>query len=606
MSIVQFSRATFAATAAVALCIHASTACLATTPTAPLGPTHDVIPEPKAHPFRAFLDRDYEPVAQLRIADRRTAVAELTRAIYRGTGEQPLWLSSAGLSEHAEALLEQMQSAADDGLDPEAYQATRLHERVDALYARPDDDEALRFAIDRTITEALALFALHLARGQLRPKQFDWFIRQDEIELADLITDALRNGDFVHLRERLAPPFPEYGTLRTRLRHYRSVDAAGGWEYVPDGPKLEAGASDSRERIAALERRLLADGDLVDGVTEWGADGLDSKATRSEEAINQVLGDGSGMATYDARLADGVRHFQRRHGLGADGVVGPRTMRELNVTARDRARQVELNLERWRWMPRDIEHRHLRVNIPAFELALHDRDVQPTEHMPVVVGRKSWPTPVFSDAVGFLVLNPYWNVPKSIAETELMPKLRRDIEFLEREGYVLTDGQGRRIDPDPNDLGRISHRTHFLRQLPGPGNALGRVKFIFPNEHDVYLHDTPSRGLFRRAERAFSHGCIRVERPFDLVEYLVRDDPQWTMARIEKLLDSGPDRWARLAQRVPIYITYFTAAVDATGAPVFYPDIYGIDANIAAALEAARSKPPRTATGAAVARIDLH
>lgn len=541
-----------------------------------------------ASAFASFLDTPATQLVALDLGDRRGAVQAAVREVYRRTGDRPLWIAANGPTPRARTAIERLRSAHKDGLLPDAYRTDELNALVEDATRSAATDDAHRFAIDRGLTEALVLHGMDLAHGRVDPAEMSWFVERELVDVAEILSSAILAVQDDLGAERLAPPFSEYSALRERLAHYRAVDAAGGWQTVPDGDKLDVGDLADRRRLAALERRLLADGDLVDGTSEHGGDGAASEP-----------GD---LDTYDARLADGVRRFQRRHGLGADGIVGPRTMRELNTSARQRVEQIEVNLERWRWMPRSIAARHLRVNVPAFELALYDREQGPIDRMAVIVGRRDWPTPVFADEVRFIVLNPYWNVPQSIAKSELLPKVRRDPSFLTREGYELLDARGQPVELDPNEPPRLSHRTHFLRQLPGPGNALGRMKFLFPNPFDVYLHDTPTRHLFARAERAFSHGCVRVEHPQRLAEFLVQDDPQWSMARAERLLESGlPDRWMRLADAVPIYIVYFTASVDALGAPRFHPDIYDRDRRVADALRRLHPTVDKAAAGVRIA-----
>jgi len=530
--------------------------------------------------FRAYLQQPWTAIAGTLASERAAAIQPTVAALYEATGMRPLWADPAAPSPRALALLAILTSAERDGLEPEDYQPELLAEFVHGLYAGGTPPDERRFAADRSLTEALVLYAADLSRGRVDPERAAWHLRRDTVPLEHTLADVLLRDDMTLLRSALAPPFREYEALARERARYAALAATGGWEPVPEGEKLDLGTRASALRIAALERRLRNEGDLTDFA---GADA-------AMQVVAVADGQMQAEAVYDERLAAAVRHFQRRHGIGSDGVVGPKTMRELNVSADARVRQIELNLERWRFMPRDIEPRHLRVNIPAFELALYDGADGPVASMAVIVGRRSWPTPVFSDRVEFIVLNPYWNVPRSIARDELMPKVRADASFLRRERYVLTDASGTPVELDPHELERVSHRTHFLRQLPGADNALGKIKFMFPNKWDVYLHDTPNRSLFGRAERAFSHGCIRVERPFDLAEYLVRDDSQWSMQRVEKMFRKGPDKWLRLENSVPIYIVYFTASVTADGKAIFHPDIYDRDSELEAAIQRASGR----------------
>lgn len=519
------------------------------------------------------------------------SLTPLVTALYEAAGLQPLWTSPEAPLARTSELLTMLDVADIDGLDPADYDPRGLRGIVDEAYAGTST-EARRFAVDRRLTEAFLAYALDLSRGRVDPDKLGWHIHNGTAPIDALLVDAVQRNDLAGLRARLAPVAPAYEALRQHLRRYRELAAAGGWSTVPAGPKLEPGDRAPVERLLALERRLAAEGDL---------DGTDDTLAR---AARQAAETGlTAEAVYDTRLENGVRAFQQRHGIGVDGVVGPATSRELNVPVERRVRQIELNMERWRWMPRTLEARRAMVNIPAFTLTLYDHD-RPEQSMAVVVGRRTWQTPIFADSIEYIVLNPYWNVPKNIARDELLPKLRRDASFLEREGYELTDVQGNILEPTEEEISRATYKTHFLRQLPGGGNALGQMKFLFPNHWDVYLHDTPSRSLFARAERSFSHGCIRVQRPVDLAEFLIRNDSQWSMERLEKLRKRGPDKWMRLETPTPIYITYFTATVADDGSLRFHPDLYYRDDELDRALRQEHnppgtalvaSEPPRTA-----------
>lgn len=554
--------------ASLTLCVVLTSGALAAAaevPTpAPIGAGDD---DRRLAAFRTFLDTPD--------GDADAAVEPLVTALYRATGMQPLWTAAAGPQPRARELLALLADADAEGLVAADYDLQTLGDAVEEVAGTAPDDPR-RFATDRRLSAALLRYAADLAHGRIDPDRVGWHIRRAPLDVEHVLGDTLLHADLAAARTRLAPPARPYEALRQHLRRYREIAAAGGWETVPAGVKLEPGTREVATRLAALERRLRAEGDLTDD------DGTLAAALRDAEKSGTAA-----EAVYDERFAAAVRRFQARHGIGADGIVGPSTMRELNVTAESRVRQIELNLERWRWMPRDVEPRRLVVNVPAFELTAWDGGA-PVAGMAVVVGRRSWPTPVFSDLVEYIVLNPWWNVPKSIARDELMPKVRRDPDFLAREGYVLTDATGTPVEVTPEEREQVSHRTHALRQLPGAGNALGRMKFLFPNRWDVYLHDTPNRHLFARAERSFSHGCVRVQHPRDLAAFLVAGDAQWSMARIDALLGKGPDKWLRLERPVPIYLTYFTASVTDDGSLVFHPDIYGHDERLDVALRERR------------------
>jgi murein L,D-transpeptidase YcbB/YkuD len=286
-----------------------------------------------------------------------------------------------------------------------------------------------------------------------------------------------------------------------------------------------------------------------------------------------------------------VKRFQERHGLDASGVVDSATRAELNVSAAVRAEQLRINLERWRWLPQDLGRRRIVVNIAAYELQVIEDD-EVTLAMRVVVGRDFKRTPVFSDTVRYIVLNPYWHVPSSIAVEDVLPKIQRDPTYLERFGmHVFTPGPNAvEVDPSTIDWSTVTadNFPYRFHQEPGRLNALGRIKFMFPNRYDVYLHDTPSRSLFTKAQRDFSHGCIRVEKPLDLAAYLMKKS-RWKRDEIERALDEGTERTIYLPRPMPIHLLYWTAWADEDGTIQFRTDINDVDRRLAAALDAKRN-----------------
>lgn len=332
-----------------------------------------------------------------------------------------------------------------------------------------------------------------------------------------------------------APAHEGYERLEQALERYRRITDRGEPEPVPPGPALKLGAEG--EQVAALRARLAAAAEAE------AADPLPETDLPEE---------------FDATLEEAVFAFQERHGLQADGIAGASTLAELNRTAEEQIRKIELNLERWRRMPADLGERHILVNIAAFRLDAIE-DGRSVLDMRVIVGRTDTPTPVVSSAIESVVLNPSWYVPKSIASKEIWPKGR---SYLRRNGFeVLPDGK--------------------LRQRPGANNSLGRVKFRFPNRFGVYLHDTPSRSLFDRTFRALSHGCVRLERPEDLAAWALGDDPQWSWEAVQDAFDSGRERSVKLLEPIPVHIAYWTAWVDDYGTLRFSQDVYDLDGELA-------------------------
>ena len=322
---------------------------------------------------------------------------------------------------------------------------------------------------------------------------------------------------------------------------------------------MRPGAAD--ERITVLARRLAVSGDLEDS------------------------GSVDGATTYDDSLVEAVRRFQQRHGLDIDGVIGPATLRAINVPVGQRIRQLEINLERARWVTKGLEDDFILVNIAGFEAyVVRGREV--VWRTRVQVGRSYRQSPVFRDVMKYLVINPTWTVPYSMATRDILPQVQQDPDYFANRGFTVKDRTGEAIDPSGVDWSQL-RRGRFpytLVQGPGPQNALGRVKFMFPNKYAVYLHDTPSRSLFDRGDRTFSAGCIRVENPFDLAEELL-GSAGWTQERFQAVLDSGEITTVFLPEPLPVLMLYWTAVVSTNGVVTFYNDVYDRDQAIAEALD---------------------
>jgi murein L,D-transpeptidase YcbB/YkuD len=483
------------------------------------------------------------------------------RRFYEARRYQPAWSGDRTREKRGREALAVVLRSGTHGLDPALYRAEALRKAAEALSKDANLEGRAAFEVD--LTRALTQFAGDLDAGRIRPSARQWKNAppRQETDRAALLERAARSDDPGRELEAAAPAAPAYTRLRELLARLHGVASAGGWGSVPPGPALAAGSSGPR--VVALRHRLGAEGEVP-------------------------LGQG---AAFDEALAAGVRRFQERHGLEATGRVDEATLKELNVPVEQRIRTVELNLERWRWMPRDptTGARTLLVNIPTFELRLLEGD-RTALAMAVVVGKSWTPTPVFSDAITSVVLNPTWNVPASITKGEIAPAVSRDPGYLARHQMRLFRGE-EEVDPASvdweGDLDALS-----VRQEPGDQNALGKIKFLMPNKFDVYLHDTPAGHLFSRAERDFSHGCIRLEKPLDLALALLRDRGEWPGSRVSEVLASGETTEVKLPAAVPVHITYFTVEVAEGGAAFFGPDVYNLDRELAAAL--ARRRPDAT------------
>lgn len=483
---------------------------------------------------------------------------------YEERGFDPAWIGPRGPKRTVDSLLAALRRADREGLSPEGYHVEAISSLRREIQPGRDGDPGRLSDLELLCTDAFLLYGSHLLGGRVSPTEMTptWTLSRRQGDLLQTLTDAVTTGSIAQTFQSLRPPQPEYAALTGALRRHRRIAASGGWPTVPDGPALKEG--EQSDRVGALRQRLQATGDL------------------SEEAPENP-------DQFDASLRKAVVAFQERHGLETDGVVGAATLAALNVPASGRVQQLVVNAERWRWMPQELGRRHVLVNIAGFRLRVFENGDEVLS-MRVITGRPYRQTPVFSGDISYLVLNPYWHVPHSIAVGDKLPEIKKDPSYLARQQFKVFRGWGadaKPIDPSTIDWASLS-RSNFpyrLRQEPGPLNALGRVKFMFPNPHSVYLHDTPTRGLFARAERSFSSGCIRLERPMDLAEYLLTDQPEWTRERIQSVLKaSTAERSVTLGERVPVHLQYWTAWAEEDGTVHFRNDVYQRDEAVRRAL----------------------
>lgn len=505
-----------------------------------------------------------------RVAGDRIHAVDVLPAFYLERDFRPVWITQSGaVRPLADSLLLALQRAESHGLDGADYHGGILPGLRNAA-ARGEAEAGDLVDLEFTLTDAFLVYGSHLLVGRVDPERVDaaWLANRRGADLTVSLREALRTGRVGATLEGLAPRQPEYGRLRDVLRDLKAARRDGGWTTVGAGPTLREG--DESPRVAALRQRLLVSTDHEE---------------RRLAGANRSDGD-----LFDGELALAVASFQRRHGLDADGVVGARTLEALDVPVEDRILQVEVNLERWRWLPEDLGERHIRVNIAAFETQLWDRGAVVLT-LRSIVGREYRMTPVFSESMRYLVLAPYWHVPPNIAAVDKLPEIQRDVSYLERLQFdVLDAATNEPVPPRAVDWSALTgaefNRRYRLRQEPGPLNALGRVKFMFPNRYSVYLHDTPQQELFQRTRRDFSSGCIRVENPMELARLLLSDDPNWTPERIASVVAGGVERTVNLPAPVPVHLLYLTAFVDEEGSIHFRDDLYGRDPVVRSALHA--------------------
>lgn len=492
---------------------------------------------------------------------------------------RPAWVGEDGLQPVADSLMAAVAAADREGLRSSDYHLETIRElRQRTVGTSPRPGLTSLAELELLLTDAFLTYADHLVDGRLDPVSLHpkWVPSRSEVDLLEVLERALTEERVGRVLEELRPPHEDYRRLRDALERYRGIASAGGWPTVPEGTGFSPG--DTAARVAALRARLRASGEHTDAV----GDGADS--------------------IYGPELAEAVRRFQRRHGLEVDGIVGPATLAALNVPAADRARQIRVNLERWRWLPRSLGERHVRVNAADFELeAVEDSEVVLSTR--VIVGRDFRKTPVMSDRITYLVFSPFWHVPHSLAVQDQLPLQKQDPNHFRRIGMRVLRGwsaDAPEVNPDSVDWSEVSARSfpYRLRQDPGPKNALGRVKFMFPNRFNVYLHDTPGRELFARRRRSFSSGCIRVKRAAELAAYLLRNDPAWTAGSIREAMDAGNERTVRLPEAVPVHLLYLTAFSDGETVQ-FRPDIYDRDGAVRDGLEEARPDPAAVPPGPA-------
>lgn len=489
---------------------------------------------------------------------------------YEPAGFAPAWVvgSQPGSqpSPVAVALIEQFRNAGEKGLNPEDYDASFWGDRLQTLKGASTGSAVARF--DVAMTVCTMRYVSDLRIGRINPQQFKHGLSVEgkKYELDQFLRDkVIPSTDVTATIEGIEPPFPAYRRTEQALARYTELARQDDGEKFPAVTKaIEPGQPYAG--VPRLARYLRLVGDLP------------------EDAAGSQDGD-----VYGGALVDAVKRFQRRHGLDEDGRLGAGTIKQLNVPLADRVRQLQLTLERWRWLPAEFSAPPIIVNIPDFRLRALDENNNPALDMRVVVGKAMrTQTPVFSRDMTYVVLRPYWNVPASILRGEIVPAIQRNREYIASKNYEVTTFDGKVVTSgtiSDDVLAQLKAGKLMVRQKPGPTNALGLVKLIFPNENNVYLHSTPSPSLFSRSRRDFSHGCIRVEKPAELTVWVLRNNPGWTLDKVQQGMQSGKDNvTVTLAKKVPVFIVYGTALAYANGEVHFSDDIYGFDTKLAAAL----------------------
>ncbi len=531
---------------------------------------------------------------------------ELLYSFYQENDFFPYWVTEYGPTRRAHILFSVLRRVDEEGLDLKRY-------RIDTIAALLVSRETKDLAqLDLMLTLALSLYIGDMQEGAaatclLEPNLFT-AARSTAANHPALLRQTVSAPDLRQFLKNLSPRHYEYQSLKKMLAKYRVLAEQGGWPEIPPGETLKIGMADPRVRL--LAERLFITGDLKDfaiipppplvALPRPFPQPLPTIEQIEQRSLQEALLPPAWRVIpvalpayrllYSKALFEAVQHFQQRYSLEQDGVIGKNTLRALNLPVEDHISKIILNMERWRWLPHQLEGRRIMVNIAGFRLVgMKDRQVEIT--MSVIVGKVKHKTPVFSHAMTYIEVNPYWNIPPSIARNEIIAKVVKNPSYLQEQRIrIFSSWQTGAFEVmsehiDWENIGQGIKQFH-LRQEPGPGNALGTIKFMFPNDRNIYLHDTPTHSLFRRAQRAFSHGCIRLSRPLDLASYILSNDHQMiSRKRLESQVTSKRRKVFRLQHPLPVHLIYRTARVDRnTGTAYFYDDIYGRDARLAKAL----------------------
>ena len=478
----------------------------------------------------------------------------LVKLFYEDNHWQPVWIENISSRNLVRELLQHLSHVESDGLSGSNYHVDYLK---DVLQGNNSTNSENLYTLELLLTDAFITYCNHLLHGQVNPKEIyeDWSMVSTEADVTLILKDALLKDSFEQSRQQLYPVPAVYSELVNALVLYRELSIKYPDKVLAPGPSLKF--DDQGERVKILKEKLsILDGPLV------------------------IPSDKFDLTTLVA-----LKEFQKRHGLKADGIVGPKTLAALNVPLTSRIEQIQINLERLRWLPRNPGDNYIVVNIADFRLHIIENH-QSVMSSKVIVGKRFHETPVFSSNMTYLVLNPYWYVPRSIAINEILPKLRKDSGYLtSKRMRVFDDSTRKEVSPESIEWTKVQAREfgYSFRQEPGIDNSLGEVKFIFPNQYSVYLHDTPSKGLFADNVRDFSHGCIRVQDTMKLTHYLLRDLPSWGDNDIASVLKSGKEKIITLKNEMPVLVLYFTAWVE-NGVIQFRKDVYGRDKTLTSAL----------------------
>ncbi len=506
------------------------------------------VSESRAAAIASEADIRAEIEASLRGEERLPLPVERVRAIltiHYLDGKGALnWVGTPKLQQ----LIDRLANAHVDGLKPKDYPSEYLVELRDS--AQLEHAEHAAFT-ELMFSAFFLVYGADLKVGRFVPNKIDseLFLDRRTVDGPGMLTLLGTHNDLSGFFDAWEPQRREYRALKALLAHYRQLEAAGGWPAISAGDTLKPGMQDAR--VAEVKARLRASGDFTPA--------------------------GGATDEFDDALVDAVKRFQMRHGLDADGVIGKQSLLALNIKVADRVRQIIVNMERWRWMPEDLGPDYVKVNIAGFQLTRVQSE-KVVRRMNVVVGKVYHRTPVFSDKIRYLEFNPTWTVPNSIATKEMLPELKKDPNRYAAKGFDIYRG-GEKTSWAGIDWSQYSRQKFpfVFQQQPGETNALGRVKFMFPNKHNVYLHDTAARSLFAKSFRALSHGCVRLGEPIAFANEVLAATPGWPSSKIDDVLASQETTKVRLKSPLPVHLVYETAWLGEDGTIHFRPDIYSRD-----------------------------
>ena len=495
---------------------------------------------------------------QLSIGNAAIASVSVLPELYERCSFCLLWKNPDNVA----ILMQEIANIGEDGLDPEDYHFTPLSDLHARIKATESPAPEVLADFDLLLTDSLIRLGYHLIFGKVDPESLDphWnlAIEIDDHDPVEKIEEVLMTGNLAKALDDLRPTHMAYKDLKSALATYRGIQAAGGWEPVPTGVTLKKGMTD--DRVPALRQRLSISGDLENAPTD--------------------------AHFFDEQVEQAVKHFQQRHRLTVDGVVGKNTLEALNVPVESRIDQLRVNLDRARWVLHAISGKFVLVDIAGFE-AYFFREDDIIWRSRVQVGRPYRRTPVFRSDIKYLVFNPTWTIPPGILRRDILPAVKKNPNYLKERNINVINRQGNLISQDTIDWSQYPKKgfPYMLRQDPGSRNAMGLVKIMFPNKHLVYLHDTPSRSFFEREDRTFSSGCIRVEKPFELAALLLDNPTKWNQESIKRIIESKRPYTVTLPEHIPVLLLYWTAVVDQDGAVHFKKDPYNRDMAVLEGLE---------------------